>query len=201
MSQTYTDENQSPQQAQPEATQQQQPAAATEEQTQQKKAKRSGSGTSQGKKITMTANAIVTKRYECPTVTTESGTVFYTINAPSMAFDRIFRRTAKEVNRNAESYTVPLGKSCVEAVVSLYGLSNGDIYNDPRWLKAISQYNYMRTEASAEDVVKFLRGAAYLKYWSVSGKHVDRSDEYGFIEAVHSTNEREIVNYFAAMVR
>jgi len=159
-----------------------------------------GSKTSASVKANMRANQMVKKRYKFAQVSIEGMNV-YIIEAGSMAFDRILRRTAREVNSRADNYTIPLGTTCTGTIVAAYGLSNGEIYHEEEWLNLLAAYN---AEASAENAVKvmqFLRAAAILKYLRVSGKMVNLSDPYEFAAAILQMNEQEIVNYFCNMVR
>lgn len=126
--------------------------------------------------------------------------IFY-VQAPSSAFDRIYRRMPSEVNKTASEYVVPLGHTCVETVVNAYGLSNSEIYEKREWLKLISDFNILQTAENAEKVMHYLRSASYIKYLAVSGQRVNVSNQYDFITAIKSVVPYEVVFYFLEMIR
>ncbi len=118
-----------------------------------------------------------------------------------MAFDRILRRTPREVNKNADDYTVPLGYTCTQTVISAYGLSNGVIYGEDRWLRLIAAFNQSMTEENAMKVICFLRASATLKYINVSGNTINSDMSIEFAEQILSVSDNYIISYFSDMVR
>ncbi len=144
---------------------------------------------------------ILKKRY-CLQQTQIDGNDYFCLQSKTRAFDSILRRSPSEVCKSTSDFKIPLGKVCVQAVVSLYGLSNGAIYLDSRWQIVLSQYLENPCEATAQAVVTFLKAAATLKSLEVSGGRKSAADDdLGFCLELGEVDEKLIVALFLEMVR
>ncbi|MBQ7608563.1 MAG: hypothetical protein IJU76_11435 [Desulfovibrionaceae bacterium] len=147
------------------------------------------------------ANQLVKKKYNFETIELVPDKPLYILKSKSMAFDRILRRTPREVYKNSDDYTVPLGYTCTQTIISAYGLSNGVIYSEDRWIRLIAAFNQSATEDNAMKVVCFLRAAATLKYINVSGSTINSDMSIEFAEQILSVNDNYIISYFSDMIR
>lgn len=157
-------------------------------------------------KITPSTNAgvrasqMVNKKYNLPQLELDNHKVYF-IQAKSTNFDRIFRRTPREVNKYADDFIVPLGTTCVETIICAYGLSYGMIYNDDHWLKIIQEFNKDQSFENAEHVVEYLRGAAVLKVLSMSTEKVNYNNSICFASKIQKVKDYQIVENFISMVK
>ena len=147
------------------------------------------------------ANQLVKRKYNFSTIELVPGKPLYILKSKSMAFDRILRRTPREVYKNSDDYTVPLGYTCTQTVVSAYGLSNGVIYNEDRWIRLIAAFNQSPSEDNATKVLCFLRASAALKYINVSGSTINSDMSIEFAEQILTVSDNCIITYFSDMVR
>ena len=147
------------------------------------------------------AKQIVKNKYSFPQrVFGEDRPLFY-VESRSPAFDRILRRRPVEVYRYSDSYVIPLGYSCIETVVSAYGLSFAGIYRDSRWEHLVGQFNQNMTPENARNLISFLHGAAIIKNIAINHPRLNTSNPIPFTVAIQSLSDYDLVDAFAAMVR
>ena len=148
------------------------------------------------------ANQLVKKKYNFETLDSlVPKKPLYYLKSKSMAFDRILRRTPREVYKNSDDYKVPLGFTCTQTIISAYGLSNGVIYGEDRWIRLLGAFNQTQNEENALKVINFLRASATLKYINVSGSTINPDMSIEFAEQILSVGDNYIISYFSEMVR
>ena len=147
------------------------------------------------------ANQIVKNRYHFPQMDLGGKKSYYDIESRSTSFDRILRRTPREVYRDREDYVGPLGTTCMETVICAYGLSYGYIYTDEHWFDLLGKFNDDKSVENAEKVVDYLRAAATLKYLNVSGATIHSDHPVQFAQNIQSVNVYDIISFFCYMVR
>lgn len=170
-----------------------------EDKSESETSKKSGLKTSFTVRATARANQIVKSRYKFNTINIDDKE-FYILEASSMSFDRILRRSPREIYKYSDNYNIPLGRTSVETVISAYGLSNSKIYSSEEWFSLLSNFNNNANIENTTKVVSFLTSSAYLKYMRVKGELISSMNIYDFIYAVKKVNRFDIVNYFAEMV-
>ncbi len=144
---------------------------------------------------------IIKKRYNLPQENLDSG-VYYYLQSKTRPFDAILRRSPTEVNKETSDFKVPLGATCMQAVVSLYGLSNGMIYSDERWQQMLKAYNDNPCGETALPLLSFLKAAATVKCIEVSGgRKSAQDDEIGYCQEVSEVDDKVIVTFFMDMIR
>ncbi|MBQ7607461.1 MAG: hypothetical protein IJU76_05775 [Desulfovibrionaceae bacterium] len=145
------------------------------------------------------ANHLVQARYHLPTQIFD-GTKLYVINSKSEAFNNILRRTPKEVFKQGGDYTVPLGSTSTQAIISAYGLSNSTIYSNKLWTQYLAAFKSDPTLNSAKVVMMFLRAAAIMKVIAMSGSTLSNDKNIGLCLEILSVTDPLIISFFADMV-
>ena len=145
---------------------------------------------------------LIKKRYGLPQREIEGvGSVYY-LQSKTRPFDSILRRAPCEVNKETDSFRVPLGTSCLESVVSLYGLSNGAIYGYEKWQKLLHDYNEAPNQETLRPLLAFLRAAAVTKCIDVNGGRKSKpNDEIGYCQEIAEIDDKVIVSFFLDMIR
>ena len=178
-------------------------AGSGEVQQPEKKAKRNKDKpvSSQGTLASSKATALVKTKYNLPQIDLGLKKELYVVYSNSPTFDRVLRRTPREVFSKSDIYIVPLGFSCTETVVSAYGLSNGFIYKNQTWIERLGAFQENRCEQTANGVIHFLRAAAVLKYLYLSGAKIDSNNQFEFSSDILNVTDSAIISAFAEMVR
>ena len=154
------------------------------------------------KNVSSRAFHLIKKRYGLPQTDVEGFGSLYYLQSKTRSFDSILRRAPSEVNKETDTFRVPLGTSCLEAVVSLYGLSNGAIYGYEKWQKLLHDYNEAPSPKTVKSLLAFLRAAAVVKCIEVSGGRKSApNDEIGYLQEIFGLDDKAIVSYFIDMIR
>jgi len=146
------------------------------------------------------SNQLVNNKYKFSRITLDNNDIYF-IQAKSVNFDRILRRTPREVNRFADDFIVPLGMTCLETIICAYGLSYGIIYSDETWLNLINKFNRKQTLEDAQNIIRFLRAAATIKYLVMSGEPLDVRNKIAFTTKIQKVATYSIVDNFCSMVK
>lgn len=146
------------------------------------------------------SSQLVNNKYKFSRITLDGNEVYF-IQAMSLNFDRILRRTPREVNRYADDYIVPLGITPLETIISTYGLSYGFIYSDDTWLTLINRFNQNQTFEDAKSIIQYLHAAATIKCIAMSGQTLDTRNQFSFASAIQKVDTYTIVHNFTQMVK
>ena len=103
---------------------------------------------------------------------------FFFLNTEHPDFEKIIGRDAQEIFGNyGWCGDIPLGETAVDAVVSLYGLSNSSLYGTNLLCEAL---NMTRLQPSV--IVNLFKAAAFVKYDAKHGSAMSVTSTLGAIE-------------------
>ena len=113
--------------------------------------------------------AHMVKKHGLPKHACSDGRMFFVLPADHQAFEKLLGRQPSEVFRGmSRPLFLPLGESASAAVISLYGLTNCDLYDTDLFRNAVD----CCSEAQDWDsLVEVLRASAYSRYAAVLGIH------------------------------